>query len=87
MGDFNLGTINIFELGQIISSKLGEYGVSNKSELNIYLNKEEFKKVDEDLFYRIRRDDKEDFVPSDGEININFENVKIIIKEGNYECN
>ena len=40
-----------------------------------------FKRVDEDLFYRNRRGDREDFIPSEGEININFDGVKIIIKQ------
>jgi hypothetical protein len=65
----------------MISGNLKENGVTQKAELIIYLNKEEFKKVDEDLFYRTKRGDKSDFVPSEGEIDINFEGVKLIIKE------
>lgn len=78
--DFKFGTMSIFELGQMISSKLKEDGITQKSELCVYLNEEEFRRVDEDLFFRNRRGDREDFVPSDGEIDINFEGVKIIIK-------
>jgi hypothetical protein len=78
--DFKFGTMSIFELGQMISSKLKEDGITQKSELCVYLNEEEFRRVDEDLFYRNRRGDREDFVPSEGEIDINFEGVKIIIK-------
>ena len=81
--DFKFGTMSIFELGQMISSKLKEDGITQKSELCVYLNEEEFRRVDEDLFYRNRRGDREDFVPSDGEIDINFEGVKIIIKVKN----
>jgi hypothetical protein len=79
--DFKFGSISIFELGNMISGNLKENGVTQKAELIIYLNKEEFKKVDEDLFYRTKRGDKSDFVPSEGEIDINFEGVKLIIKE------
>ena len=79
--DFKFGTMSIFELGQMISSKLKEDGITQKSELCVYLNEEEFRRVDEDLFYRNRRGDREDFVPSDGEIDINFEAVKIIVKQ------
>jgi hypothetical protein len=79
--DFKFGTMSIFELGQMISSKLKEDGITQKSELCVYLNEEEFKKVDEDLFYRTKRGDREDFVPSEGEIDINFEGVKIIVKQ------
>jgi hypothetical protein len=78
--NFKFGTMSIFELGQMISSKLKEDGITQKSELCVYLNEEEFRRVDEDLFYRNRRGDREDFVPSEGEIDINFEGVKIIIK-------
>jgi hypothetical protein len=79
--DFKFGSMSIFELGNMISGNLKENGVTQKAELIIYLNKEEFKKVDEDLFYRTKRGDKSDFVPSEGEIDINFEGVKLIIKE------
>jgi hypothetical protein len=78
--DFKFGTMSIFELGQMISSKLKEDGITQKSELCVYLNEDEFKRVDEDLFFRNRRGDREDFVPSEGEIDINFEGVKVIIK-------
>ena len=81
MEDFKFGTMSIFELGNMVSSKLKEDGITQQSKLYIYLNKEEFKKVDEDLFYRNRRGDREDFIPSEGEIDINFNGVKIVIME------
>lgn len=81
MEDFKFGTASIFELGNIISSKLNEDGVTQQSELYIYLNEDEFKKVDEDLFYRNRKDESQEFIPSEGEIDINFDNVNIIIKQ------
>lgn len=79
--EFKFGSISIFELGNMISENLKENGITQKAELIIYLNNEEFKKVDEDLFYRTKRGDKSDFVPSEGEIDINFEGVKVIVKE------
>jgi hypothetical protein len=79
--DFKFGSMSIFELGNMVSGSLRESGITQKAELIIYLSKEEFKKVDEDLFYRTKRGDKSDFVPSEGEIDINFEGVKVIIKE------
>ena len=79
--DFKFGSMSIFELGNMVSGNLRESGITQKAELIIYLSKEEFKKVDEDLFYRTKRGDKSDFVPSEGEIDINFEGVKVIIKE------
>ena len=79
--DFKFGMASIFDLGKMISSKLKEDGITEKSELVIHINKDEFKKVDEDLFYRMRRGDKEDFIPSEGEIDVNFDGLKIIIKQ------
>jgi len=79
--EFKFGTMSIFELGQFISSKLKEDGVTAQSELTVYVTSEEFKKVDEDLYYRNRKDESQEFIPSEGEIDINFELVKIIVKE------
>lgn len=77
--NFKLGTIGIFELGEMIVKKLHENGVTEKSELIVRLNKEEFEKVDEDLFYRNRKNEDEEFIPSEGEIDINIDSLKIII--------
>ena len=73
--------MSIFELGQFISSKLKEDGVTMQSELTVYVTSEKFKKIDEDLYYRNRKDESQEFIPSEGEIDINFELVKIIVKE------
>ena len=73
--------MSIFSIGSVLSETLAEYGVKEKADLAIYLNDEEFKMVDEDLFYRNRKDEKDEFVPSDGEIDINFEGVNITIKK------
>lgn len=78
---FKFGTMSIFELGQFISSKLKEDGITIQSELIVYVTSEEFKKIDEDLYYRNRKDESQEFIPSEGEIYINFELVKIIVKE------
>lgn len=78
--NFNFGTSNINELGQALSLKLEEYGIEEQSELTIYLNAEQFKLVDEDLFYRNRKNKEEEFIPSEGEIDVNFNNIKMLIK-------
>lgn len=78
--EFKFGTMSIFELGSTISSMLDKDGITEKSELFVYVDDEQFRKVDEDLFYR-NNDGKKEFVPSDGEININFDKVKVIIKK------
>ena len=67
---FKFGTMSIFELGQFISSKLKEDGITIQSELIVYVTSEEFKKIDEDLYYRNRKDESQEFIPSDGEIDI-----------------
>ena len=79
--EFKFGTMSIFELGQFISSKLKENGITMQSELTVYVTSEKFKKIDEDLYYRNRKDESQEFIPSEGEIDINFELVKIIVKE------
>ena len=79
--EFNFGFAKIVELGNIISEKLIEYGVGNESELVIYLKPEAFLKADEDLFYRIRNDDSEEFIPSEGEIDVKFENIKMTLRK------
>lgn len=78
--EFKFGTMSISELGQFISNKLYDDGVSEQAVLTVYVNNEEFKKVDEDLYYRNKTDESQEFVPSDGEIIVNFDNVKILIK-------
>jgi hypothetical protein len=79
--DFKFGTVSIFDIGHKISEELEDYGVTQKAELTVYLGEEEFKKVDEDLFYRLNKEKDEKFVPSEGEIDINFKGVIIKIKE------
>lgn len=79
--EFKFGTISIFELGKSISDKLIMDGITKKAELIVYVNSNEFKKIDEDLYYREKTDKTNEFIPSEGEININFEMVKIIVKE------
>lgn len=79
--EFNFGTLSIAELGNLLSEELNKYGIKEKAELRIFLDKDEFKKVDEDLFYRNRKDEAEEYVPSDGETIINFDMVKMMIFE------
>ena len=75
------GTMSIFELGQSITAKLREDGITDQSKLFVYVGKDDFKKIDEDLFYRNKTDETKEFIPSEGEIVVDFELVKIIIKE------
>ena len=81
MSEFNLSSMNIFTIGDALSDSLRDCGVSENAELTIYVNEEEFKMVDEDLFYRNRKVESEKFVPSEGEIDITFKGVNMIIKK------
>lgn len=85
--EFKLGTANIMELGNIISDKLREYGVfgeNYKPTLSLTLDNDKFAKVDEDLFYRMNEqtDNKDEYVPSENEIIIGFDNLEIKIENG-----
>jgi hypothetical protein len=74
--ELKLNSYEIFELGEMIDSKLHENGITEKSVLTIYVNSEELNKIDEDLYYRNNPEGK-DYIPSDGEIIVNFKNVVI----------
>ena len=76
-----LNTNKIQEIGDYISEQMRQLNI-NDSMLLINVDKESFKKIDEDLFYRINENNKEkEFIPSEKEIIISFPNVKLIINE------
>ena len=76
-----LNTNKIQEIGNYISEQMRELNI-NDSMLLINVDKDSFKKIDEDLFYRINENNKEkEFIPSEKEIIISFPNVKLIINE------
>ena len=79
--EFKFGAMNIYELGKFISDKLKEDGITEQSELSIYVPKDKLMKIDEDLFYRNKTNESDSFIPSEGEIIINFDLVKIFVKE------
>jgi len=81
MDNFSFGTANIYELCEEIVKRLNKDGITNDVTLTIPLDKDRFKKVDEDLFYRMRENEDEKFIPSEGEINVRVENVVLIITE------
>ena len=69
-----LGFDKIYEIGSYLDKRLLIEGIDN-SKLDIYVNnKEELKKIDEDLYYR-QHPNGTDFKPSDDMITINFEHV------------
>lgn len=81
MDRFNFNTANIYELCEEIVKRLNKDGITNDVTLTIPLDKDKFKKVDEDLFYRMRENDNDEFIPSEGKINVRVENVVLIITE------
>lgn len=81
MDRFNFSTANIYELCEEIVKRLNKDGITNDVTLTIPLDKDKFKKVDEDLFYRMRENDNDEFIPSEGKINVRVENVVLIITE------
>ena len=79
---FQLGSKHICELGDLIAEQLFKNGLTNYFELTLHVNQEQFKKIDEDFFYRNRKDKKEEFIPSDKQIIIKLNSGMInIIKE------
>lgn len=81
MDKFNFSTAKIYELCEELVKNLNKNGITDDVTLTIPLAKERFKKVDEDLFYRMRENENEEFIPSQGEINVRVENVVLIITE------
>lgn len=79
--EFKFNGISIVDLGEIIDEKLRESGVYEPSEFHITLNEREFNKLDEDLYYRNKGDSVEEFMPSEGEIDVSVGNVKFIISK------
>ena len=78
--EFKLDRDNIIDVADTISEKFREYGYVKDIDVSIKLDKGIFKKVDEDLYYRSNPDGKE-FVPSDGEIIVIYNNVKVNISD------
>ena len=83
-----LTTNEIARMGSVLSEILTENHAIECNELKIVVDDESFLKIDEDLFYRNRKDEKQEFRPSDKQIVVNFPNVRLYIKkkeEGNVE--
>ena len=71
------------EIGDMIAKKLVEDGIDTESVLAISVPADKFGKVEEDLFYRTKKDG-ESFVPSDGKIEVKVnDNVRIMILREN----
>ena len=80
----NLDTNTLYEIGVYLTDKLN----INKDKLKdviltLCVDESYFKKIDEDIFYRINssNDEKKEFIPSENEIKLTFPNNTIIIKK------
>jgi len=56
---------------------LHENGINDENNLVIKVDKNILKKIDEDLYYRNKPEGKE-FIPSDNDVIVKFENLNII---------
>lgn len=74
--EFNLGASSLIEIGATVGELLVKNGIKDKATLEIKVSDEDFKKTDEDLFYR-NGGKAEDYVPSIGKLIVNFKNLKI----------
>lgn len=83
--ELKLNAFELFELGEKLDKRLHDDGISEKSILELKVSTDELKKIDEDLFYRNNPKDTE-YIPSEGEVLVNFKNLTIKIiaikKEG-----
>lgn len=77
MSELTLNSMKIYELGEYIAKFLNENGLSKENDLVISVTKDELRKIDEDLYYRNKPEGKE-FVPSDNDVVVKFENLNII---------
>ena len=75
-----IGFYDILELGRELEKKMVKFNIKNKNMLSFEISPEEFKKIDEDIYYRQFPDGK-DFQPSESEIQITFRHLTIIIKK------
>ena len=75
--ELTLNSMKIFELGEYIAKFLNDNGLSKENDLVIKVDKTQLKKIDEDLYYR-NKPKGEEFIPSDKDVVVKFENLNII---------
>lgn len=75
--ELTLNSMKIYELGEYIAKFLNENGLTQENDLVIKVDKSQLKKIDEDLFYR-NKPKGEEFIPSDNDVIVKFENLNII---------
>ena len=75
--ELTLNSIKIYDLGEYVTKFLHDNGLTIENDLVIRVSKENLKKIDEDLYYRNKPDGNE-FIPSDSDVVVKFENLNII---------
>ena len=75
-----LDFFEILNIGRMIESHMLVCSNNEKNELIVYVKEDDFKKLDEDIYYRQFPDGK-DFKPSDEAIIINLEYLVITIRK------
>lgn len=76
-----LDTKLLCEIGECLADKLKvDVNKLKSTKLILEVDDEYFKKLDEDIFYKLNENDKE-FMPSENEIFLTFQNIDIIIKK------
>lgn len=76
----NLSTMNIMAAADALLSKMNELGIMERCSLSFTVGAEDFNKIDEDLYYRLREDDtKDEYVPSEESVRIEYGSIDITI--------
>lgn len=75
-----IDSYKLMKLGQMITNELKDMRFNSECVLTMKLDKDKLLKLDEDLYYRQYPDGK-DYVPTDGEINVKFDNLTIVVTE------
>lgn len=69
-------SLDLLEKLGLLSEALKSMRVDEDSLLTVKLTDEHFKKIDEDLYYR-QNDGKDEYIPADDEIDLNFGKLKV----------
>lgn len=75
-----IGFYDILEMGNELEKKMVKHDIKSNNIFSFEVPSEDFKKIDEDIYYRQFPDGK-DFEPSENEIQITFKHLTIIIKK------
>lgn len=84
MNNLHLGYNQILDLGQTIARKITEFNVNVPTRLTISLSDSDFRKVDEELYYRGTNKETE-YIPANNEVIVNFGSCKIVFEKENIQ--